>query len=308
MRGLSSIELSVIVNELGQITSSYFKNFYELKEDSFLITFSKERKETSVYINLAKTINETEFKEKTEAPTEFTLAARKKLDGSKVESIKQHGTDRIIIFEFLGREQKKMIVEMFDKGNLLIVNSDNIIELVYSGRSFKERSLRKGMVYVFPAQRGKTTQYSVEQEKSKELEPRIYEKKGEYLDFALMPMPKYKGDSEITERKFPTLSKLLDELYLKERTTEFNPEKSREAEEFRVSTDKLRKQIEEMKLKSEEYKKIANKIFENMNEINSVITHVRNNKVKSAEEMKSFGNINVKKVDPKKKTVTIEVD
>ena len=279
IRALSSTELGVIAKELGVINSSYFKNFYELKEGSFLMTFSKDRKETSVYINLANTVNLTEFKEKTGAPSEFALSVRKKLDGSRVEGVTQHGSDRILVIAFSGKYDGKMVVEMFDKGNLLLVNKENIIELVYSGRSFKDRSVRRSMLYAFPQQRGR-----------------------------MSPDTASDRMKEVESHKFATLSKLLDSLYLGERTTELSPEKSREIEELTSSIEKLRKQIERMKLDSEEYKKLANKIFERMGEINLLISHASKNKVKSAEELRGFGNINVKSVDPKKKTITIELE
>lgn len=304
IRGLSSIEIGVIARELGSLVSSYFKNFYELDEGSFLLTFSKERKEVSVYVNLAKTINETEFREKTGTPTEFALAVRKKLGGSRVESVTQHESDRILVISFSGKEDRKLIIEMFDKGNLLLVNNENIIELVYRGRSFKERSVRKSMVYVFPLQRGKTSNDAG----LEKIEPRMYEKDGEYLDFALAPMPKYEQDPAIKMRGFDTLSRLLDVIYLKERSSEVSPEKSGEIEELQKSVEKLKKQAEDMRVKSEEYRKIASRIFERMNGVNELIDHVAKTKARSAEELKGFGNINVKRVDAKRKTITIELD
>lgn len=279
IHALSSIELGVIAEELGVLVSSYFKNFYELKDDSFLLTFSKERKEIAVYVSLVKTVNITEFREKTEAPTEFALAVRKRLEGCRVESVEQHGSDRILVIGFSGREERKMIIEMFDKGNLLLINKDGIIELVYSSRSFKERSMRKSMVYTFPQQRGSANPRT-ESERLKEVE----------------------------SHKFATLSQLLDSLYLQERSTEVNEEKTREAEELQKSIEKLRKQVEETKLNAEEYKKIASRIFERMQELNSLIAQASKSKARSADELKDFGDINVKRVDAKKKTITVELD
>jgi predicted ribosome quality control (RQC) complex YloA/Tae2 family protein len=279
IRALSSAELGLIAKELGVLVSSYFKNFYELKDGSFLITFSKERKESAVYISLAKTINLTEFREKSEAPTEFALSVRKRLEGSRVESVEQHESDRILVIGFSGKEQRKMIVEMFDRGNLLLLNNQNIIELVYSSRSFKERSMRKSMVYVFPQQRGKKS-----------------------------PDADLERLREVESGKFASLSKLLDSLYLEERSTEVSAEKSREVEELQKSIEKLRKQAEEMKLKGEECKKAANRIFERMNELNSLIAHVGKIKPKDADELRGFGNINVKSIDAKRKTMKVELD
>jgi predicted ribosome quality control (RQC) complex YloA/Tae2 family protein len=305
IRALSSKELGAIAKELGVLASSYFKNFYELSEGAFLITFSKERKEIAVYVNLARTINLTEFKEKSDAPTEFVLALRKKLDGSRVESVEQHKSDRILIISLSGKAEGRLIIEMFDKGNLLFVNRENLIELVYRGRSFKERSLRKSMIYVFPQQRGKAG--AVHDLEGAE-EPRAYEKEGAYVDFAMAPVPEYEQDPAVSVRKFETMSALLDSLYLNERSSKVSPEKIREIEELQKSIEKLRKQVEETRSSSEEYKKVANRIFERMKEINELLAHASKSKVKSADELKGFGNINVKRVDAKRKTITVELD
>jgi predicted ribosome quality control (RQC) complex YloA/Tae2 family protein len=278
IRALSSIELGIIAKELEVLVSSYFKNFYELEENSFLLTFSKERREIAVYVNLARTVNLTEFKERTHAPTEFALAVRKKLESNRVESVMQHDSDRILVIAFSGKEKRRMIIEMFDRGNLLLLNKDGIIELAYRNRSFRERSVRRGVAYSFPQQRG-SVHRQAESEMLKEVE----------------------------SGKFASLSALLDSLYLEERRTQTNPEKSREAEELRKSIEKLRKQIEEMKSKEDEYKRIASRIFERMGEVNELLAQVKKSRAKSAEELGAT-NIKVKRLDAKKKTVTIELD
>ena len=278
MQPLSSAELGVVAGELGAIVSSYFKNFYELGKGSFLITFSKERKETAVYVNLANTINITQFRERASQPTEFALALRKGLEGSRVAGVEQHGTDRILVIELSGKEEKRLIVEMFGKGNLILINNRGIIENVYSSVSFSDRSLRKGVQYAFPQQRGK---------------------------------PKADAESERLEevgKRFATLSELLDSLYAEERSTQINPEKSRESEELRKSIEKLHKQIEEMGIRSEECKKVANGIFARMHEINELLERVRKSRARSAAELGDTGRIMVKRLDAKRKTIAVELE
>ncbi len=279
IRALSSAELQVIAGELGVLVSSYFKNFYELGDGAFLLTFSKERKEVAVYVNLANTINLTEFRERVTAPTEFALAARKKLDGSRVETVEQHGSDRIIVIWFAGREKRRLIIEMFGGGNLLIVNSEGKIEQVYSGRDFKERSVKKGAQYAYPQQHGKPATEAVSDRMK-----------------------------EVGEGRFKTLSALMDSLYAEERSVAESPEKARELAELAASVDKLRKQVIEMSEKGEEYKKVANAIYAHLHEINETLEGVRKSKARSAEELQARGGIKVKKLDAKKKSITIELE
>lgn len=288
------------------LRSSHFKNFYEVREGAFLIVFSKDRKELAVYVNLARTINLTEFREKAGQPSAFAVAFRKSIDGCVVERVEQHGSDRILTVALGGRSKKRLVVEMFDKGNLLVLDEKGVIELIYRSRSFKDRELRKGVVYSFPPEKGKTEIY--DDGNAQATEPRIYEKSGEYLDFAIAPVERYEKDKGVKARRFERLSALLDSLYMGERTTEVNEEKVREAEELNASLKKLREQTDNMKSRSVEYRKVASRIFERMNEINELLAHVSKSRAKSERELDSIGSIRVKKLDAKKKIVTVELD
>ncbi|MDE1873737.1 MAG: NFACT family protein [Candidatus Micrarchaeota archaeon] len=278
IRPLSSQELGVIAKELGILEGSHFKSFYELREGSFLITFSKERRETAVYVNLASTVNITEFKERDTKPTEFALSLRKRLDGSRVEGVEQHGSDRILVIGFGGKEEKRLIIEMFGRGNLLLLDKDGVIEQVYAGRDFSERSVKRGALYAFPQQRGR-------------------------------PAPGSKSErlAEVGGR-YQTLSALLDSEYMQERSSEENPEKARELEELGASVEKLKRQIDEMREKGKEYKEVANGIFARMREINELLEAAKKSKARSADGLQGVGNIKVKRLDAKRKTVTIELD
>jgi predicted ribosome quality control (RQC) complex YloA/Tae2 family protein len=374
MREIAAIEISVLVRELNdRFSSSYFKSFYEISKNSFLILFSKERKDIAMYINLTKAINETEFREKAEAPSEFALEMRKKLDGCRIGEIRQHKRDRIVIINLTGREEKKLVIEMFDKGNMLLLNKEGIIEIAYMNKSFRNRSIRKGMIYSFPESKAKNFEAKGEGEvkfelremkgseqklivalshvfnlgpaylenaifragldanapaKSQEIEksgiakemanllsaidrpkPIVYKKDEICIDFAIVPLAKYETDKKVHPLKFETLNKLLDSIYRSERTMKVDMDKVREIDELKASIEKQMAQIEELKAKAEDYKRIATKIFEHMNEINALLDEARKRKAKDVAGIGSqFGNINVKGVDPKRKSIRIEMN
>lgn len=152
MRDISGIELNVVVDELrGRLHGCRFKNFYELGDGAFLIALSKDGKETDIYVRLNKTFNSTGFKEQSTAITTFAKSVREKLKGARVAGIEQHGFDRIATLEFeRGGEKMRLIVELFGKGNMLIVGSNGITELAYRNVSFRDRETRRNMLYKFP--------------------------------------------------------------------------------------------------------------------------------------------------------------
>ena len=375
MRGIAAIEVSAIVNELkDKFAGSYFKSFFELKEGVFLLVLNRERKPFNIYINLTKAVNETAFKEKADAPKQFTLGIRKRLEGMRVTCMSQHESDRIIVVDFEGRDSEmRLIIEMFDKGNLLLVNKQGLVEIAYASRSFRDRSVRRGALYAFPSSEalsleeasaerieglvdrakeseqklisalsrhlnvgpmyledaivksGLSASIAAKEQKidvkalSKEIvrildaarkpEPRAYRKGEEDVDFAITGIGKYDSNPELKKLAFGTVSELMDHLYLSDRSTGINVEKSREVEQLTQSIATQKAQIERMRSESEEWKQVAGKIFARMGEINELLDEVRRRKVKTAEEMGGrFGNISIKGINPKKKTVTIELE
>ena len=87
-----------------------------------------------VYCGLLSTLNETTFVEESGAATNFAVAVRKRVEDSKVTDFYQHGSDRIAIIGVQGKGMKhRIIMEMFGKGNLIVVDENNIIELAATG-------------------------------------------------------------------------------------------------------------------------------------------------------------------------------
>ncbi len=154
MREIASIEIHALVRELAPLEGSFFRKFYDLGDGAFKFTLSKERKNRILYINLLRAFNETEFSEEAESATQFAIAVRKRLDGTRLKSITQRGSDRIIVMEFEGKQVYKLIFEMFGKGNLVVVNGTGKIELVYSPVRQKDRDVLPNREYKFPESGG----------------------------------------------------------------------------------------------------------------------------------------------------------
>jgi predicted ribosome quality control (RQC) complex YloA/Tae2 family protein len=379
MRDISGIELNVVVTELrGSIESLHFKSFYDFEDDSFLLALSRSGKETDVYIRLNKTVNVTASKEQAAAPSQFAQNVRKALAGMQVEGVSQNSFDRIVTIAMRGREtSKKLVIELFGKGNLFIVRNDGLTELAYRNVSFRDRNVRKNMLYGLPKTesigpgeadpetigrvigevsvlderlisalnrrigigpiyledilaragldpKGRANTQGIEKgrlaeemlaffERAKKPEPRIYVKDGEYIDYSLLPLRKYeemKGEG-VTELAFgggTPLNGLLDELYRKDRSTGVDLKKAREIAELASSVAKLRDQMKREQEVSVTYVEIGNEIFGHMHEINELIEHLKRTKAKSAEGMPVFGRVRAKDVDPKTKTVRIELE
>jgi predicted ribosome quality control (RQC) complex YloA/Tae2 family protein len=306
IRPLSAEEIALIASELRDgLLDAYFKSFYELGGGSFLMTFSRERKERAVFVSLGRSVHLTEFREEKKEPTRFTAGVRKALDACRLTGIERHGTDRILVMEFGGRRNVSVVLEMFGKGNMVLVDDKGLVELAYRSVSFSDRSVRKGMLYSFPAQRGRAGAGAGGAPEHPE--PVLYVKDGKPLGFGIGPVQEYEREDGTSKRRFGSLSGLLDSLYLEERSSGRDEGKARQAEELGKSLEKLRAQMKENEADARECREAANAIFGRMHELNQLLAQARKLKPKEAGELGSESGIRVKKVDAKKKSITVEL-
>jgi predicted ribosome quality control (RQC) complex YloA/Tae2 family protein len=84
-------------------------------------------------------------------PHGFCLFLRKYLDNARIRSISQLGFERILKIEF---EKKEGILnfyaELFSPGNFILTDAANKIMSSLEVQSFKEREVKKGLLYVTP--------------------------------------------------------------------------------------------------------------------------------------------------------------
>ena len=148
MREIASLELHLAIKELAErIEGGYLRKFYEDGRDSFRIIFYKHGASTAVYCRLVKTFNATKYSVDAGPATQFAIAMRKRVENAKVSRIYQYGTERVIIVELAaGPEAYSIAIEMFGKGNLVLVK-DGKIDLCYKRIIYKEREVRSKAVY-----------------------------------------------------------------------------------------------------------------------------------------------------------------
>ncbi len=151
MRGISSLELSVLIGSLSGLVDYYVEKFYETGEDRFRLKFKKGGSPVNLFCFLGHTINLTEYIERADIPTNFSIAMRKRITGFRVAAVRQAGADRIIIFDLKkGDTQLNLIIEMFGKGNLVLTDSSMSILLAYKRHEFKNRTIAPHSTYMFP--------------------------------------------------------------------------------------------------------------------------------------------------------------
>ena len=101
-------------------------------------------------------------------PPSFPMLLRKRIKGAHVESIKQHNFDRLIEIKFTKDKYYTIIVELFDKGNIILLDDENNIIQPLKRKQLSARDISSKKEYKFPEERGMNP-ITVTEEELKEL-------------------------------------------------------------------------------------------------------------------------------------------
>ena len=87
-------------------------------------------------------------------PPTFPMLLRKRIKGAHVESIKQHNFDRVVEIRVKKDKYYTIIVELFDKGNIILLDDENNIILPLKRKRMSDRDISSKKEYAFPEERG----------------------------------------------------------------------------------------------------------------------------------------------------------
>ncbi|MBN1923283.1 MAG: NFACT family protein [Nanoarchaeota archaeon] len=150
----SGFDIKVIVNELKELNNSRIEKFYNTPEGELLIKiYSSKYGKVVLRALRGECIHLTDFKrEVVEQPSMFTMVMRKYMNGSIIQDIEQPSFERVVIFKIKrGEEFFKIIIELFNKGNIVICNEEGVIINSLRFIKVKDRVIRPGEAYELPA-------------------------------------------------------------------------------------------------------------------------------------------------------------
>ena len=151
-RELSSFDIYLIVHELQDLIGSYINKIYQLSKNEILIRIKTKNQKNTLYIKNEHLICTTTKKFPTPTtPSTFAMTLRKYLINGTIQAIAQHEFDRIITFTIKNKgDIFTLVIELFKKGNILLVNSDNIIILPLLTQRWAHRTLKPHQTYTPP--------------------------------------------------------------------------------------------------------------------------------------------------------------
>ena len=71
-----------------------------------------------------------------------------------MESVKQHNFDRVVEIKVKKDKYYTLIVELFDKGNIILLDDENNIVLPLKRKHWSDRDISSKKEYIFPEERG----------------------------------------------------------------------------------------------------------------------------------------------------------
>ncbi len=303
MRVISAAELAVLAKELQDMYDFYIERFYEVSEGRFRIKLKRGKEQCNLQIILSHTINRTSYVEKQDQPTNFAMAVRSKIEGFQIKEIRQMNNDRILALALKKSDKEmNMIIEMFDKGNIILSDKSMNMLLVYRQRQFKDRIIKPNVEYKPPKQ---PDSYKIEVPKV--VNPVIFrDKDGNAVDYSMAMPDKYKN---FEKQEFSSLQELLDAFYFENPVGIEEEKESEVVQQLRASIEKQRKILQDIDESISESKRMGDVVLSNMNRLNVMISELKKNKRITKQEAQSlFSDINIIDLDLKNKTITIEVD
>ena len=87
-------------------------------------------------------------------PPSFPMLLRKKLKGANVLSITQHHFDRVIELKVKKDKIYTIIIELFDKGNIILLDDENNIIMPLKRQQMTGRDISSKREYIFPEKQG----------------------------------------------------------------------------------------------------------------------------------------------------------
>ncbi len=151
---MSSVDVAAIVKELRpRLLDAKIGKIYQHSPDEIRIglhIFKEGR--TNLVIEAGRRVHLTKYPETApKFPQSFPMLLRKHLSGGRIVDISQYDFDRIIEMHIQRGEDKTiLIVELFSKGNIVLLDSEKRIILPLKSISFRDRKVIRGELYELP--------------------------------------------------------------------------------------------------------------------------------------------------------------
>jgi predicted ribosome quality control (RQC) complex YloA/Tae2 family protein len=157
MKNMSNVDIYAICHEMREVLKgARVDKAFQPAKDTVLIRFHVARKgRVDAVFQAGIRTHLTQYPlPNPKIPPNFPMLLRKYIKGATVEDIKQHNFDRIIEIEVKKEHRFTLIVELFAKGNIILLNEEGRIILPLKRKLWSDRKISSKEEYKYPPKRG----------------------------------------------------------------------------------------------------------------------------------------------------------
>ena len=157
MKSMSNVDVFTISDELNKLlTGARVDKSFQPTNDIVVMRFHVAGKgRVDLVMQCGKRIHTSQYPlENPTNPPTFPMLLRKRLKGSNVVSVTQHNFDRVVEIKVKKDKFYTIIVELFDKGNIILLDDENNIILPLKRKHWSTRDISSKREYIFPSERG----------------------------------------------------------------------------------------------------------------------------------------------------------
>ncbi|MCQ8893772.1 MAG: NFACT family protein [Methanolinea sp.] len=153
LQGVSGIDVRALVAEWERLLPLWVSKVYEVTPGTVLVRLQgRDHARYQLLVEPPRSAHLTTRPIRVpQMPSGFAMLLRKYLSGGRVLGIRQHGIQRIIVMD-VGKHDHlyHLVIELFDRGNIILCDRDWTIIQPLSRYHFRERDIAAGAVYCLP--------------------------------------------------------------------------------------------------------------------------------------------------------------
>ena len=157
MKAMSNVDIFTITNELNKLLSgARVDKSFQPTEDIIVVRLHVPGTgRVDLVMQCGSRIHTSQYPlENPTTPPTFPMLLRKRIKGAHVLSVKQHNFDRVVEIKVKKDKYYTLIVELFDKGNIILLDDENNIILPLKRKHWSNRDISSKKEYKFPEDRG----------------------------------------------------------------------------------------------------------------------------------------------------------
>lgn len=157
MKAMSNVDIYAISSELTtKLKDARFQKAYQPSKDTVLIRFHVPGSgRVDVIFQAGLRVHITQYPPlNPKVPPSFPMLLRKYLSGATVSQVRQHNFDRIMEIEFQKEHKYTLIIELFSKGNIILLDEEGQIILPLKRKLWQDRRISSKEPYKYPPERG----------------------------------------------------------------------------------------------------------------------------------------------------------